>query len=140
MYVRKDRIKKWVEEAYQDVSRAGNLFISEMISGDDIGNDELTKIINGFNNLTVALEDVLFKLDNPVELKEEDAPQEKKYKLIRNRLRCKKCGDIIESKYVHDFNWCSCESVFIDGGLDYARCGGDLENIEDMTEWEEVKE
>ncbi len=44
------------------------------------------------------------------------------------KLKCKKCGSIIESKYRHDFVWCSCESIFIDGGRDYTKFGGD-ENL-----------
>ena len=31
-------------------------------------------------------------------------------RIIRNAIRCKKCGDIIESKTVHDFKFCSCGS------------------------------
>ena len=44
-------------------------------------------------------------------------------KIIRNRIRCKKCGDIIESKYTHDFKECSCKSCFVDGGHEYLRRG-----------------
>jgi hypothetical protein len=36
-------------------------------------------------------------------------------------IRCKKCGDTIESKHRHDFRSCSCGSVSIDGGRDYTR-------------------
>ena len=49
---------------------------------------------------------------------------------IKNRARCKKCQDIIESKYRHDFVWCKCKTVFVDGGNDYWRGGGDLEYFE----------
>jgi len=49
---------------------------------------------------------------------------------IRNRARCKKCGDVIESKYRHDFVFCKCNTIFVDGGNDYFRCGGDLKYIE----------
>jgi len=39
---------------------------------------------------------------------------------------------VLESRYRHDFNSCNCENqTFIDGGLDYTRCGGaDMEMIE----------
>jgi len=40
------------------------------------------------------------------------------------RIKCLKCGDIIQSYHRHDFKWCSCENVFIDGGNDYMRYGG----------------
>ena len=34
-------------------------------------------------------------------------------RIIRNAIRCKKCGDIIESKTVHDFKFCSCSSCAV---------------------------
>lgn len=46
------------------------------------------------------------------------------------KLKCKKCDDIIESKHRHDFKWCSCHSIFIAGGNDYCRYGGDHELME----------
>lgn len=52
---------------------------------------------------------------------------------MRNRIRCKKCGDIIESEYTHDFKFCSCKNIFVDGGHDYCRWGGNLEDIEPLT-------
>jgi hypothetical protein len=42
---------------------------------------------------------------------------------IRNRAKCLKCGDIIESKYRHDFVKCSCGAIFVDGGNEYWRAG-----------------
>ena len=36
-------------------------------------------------------------------------------RITRNAIRCKKCGDIIESKTVHDFKFCSCGSCAVDG-------------------------
>ena len=40
-------------------------------------------------------------------------------------IKCLKCGDLIISEYRHDFKWCKCENIFIDGGDDYLRRGGD---------------
>lgn len=57
-----------------------------------------------------------------------------KRKIVRNRVRCKKCGDIIESKSVHDCVWCSCGAIFTDGGTDYIHRGGNPEDMEDMGE------
>lgn len=66
-------------------------------------------------------------------------------KLIRNAIKCKHCGDVIESKARHDFVTCSCGCVFVDGGLAYSRIGwpsGDGERpedwYEDLCEYEEV--
>jgi len=42
-------------------------------------------------------------------------------KIISNRIQCKHCGDIIESKTVHDFKFCKCGCVAVDGGHDYLK-------------------
>ena len=47
-------------------------------------------------------------------------------KIIKNMIKCKRCGDIIESKSVHDYKSCSCGLVSIDGGCAYIRRCGDL--------------
>ena len=39
------------------------------------------------------------------------------------KIRCLICGDIIESKSVHDLVSCKCESCYIDGGSYYAHIG-----------------
>jgi hypothetical protein len=51
-----------------------------------------------------------------------------------NKCQCLKCGDIIESQHRHDFLYCKCGSIFVDGGKDYLRRGGDLENILELSE------
>lgn len=53
----------------------------------------------------------------------------KKLAILKPKTRvhavvCPKCSDIIYSRANHDFHWCTCESVFIDGGFDYVRVGG----------------
>ena len=40
-----------------------------------------------------------------------------------NKARCRICGDVIESKYRHDFVECKGGHIFIDGGPDYQRAG-----------------
>lgn len=62
------------------------------------------------------------------------------WKMIKNAVECAKCGDIIESKHRHDFKFCSCKAIFVDGGLDYQRYGGYAENILDRCEYVEVKD
>lgn len=54
--------------------------------------------------------------------------------IIRNVIRCKKCGDIIESKSVHDFKFCKCGAVAVDGGKDYLRRCGNLDDFEELSE------
>jgi hypothetical protein len=56
--------------------------------------------------------------------------------IVNNKIRCKKCNQVIESKHVHDYVTCSCGSVSVDGGRDYLKRSG---NIEDMVELSEIK-
>ena len=61
-------------------------------------------------------------------------------KILVNKIQCKKCNDIIESKHVHDFKWCSCKSIAVDGGLEYLRRVGNLEDIIELSEFENKQE
>lgn len=62
-------------------------------------------------------------------------------KLIKNAIKCNRCGDVIESKHRHDFKRCKCGTVFVDGGLDYSRRGYEKpEDFTDLCEWEEIDE
>jgi hypothetical protein len=59
-------------------------------------------------------------------------------RIIRNAARCKKCGDVIESKHRHDFVSCKCGAIAVDGGTDYIRwIFNDRDDIEDLCEVEE---
>ncbi|MBZ9624427.1 hypothetical protein G9F71_016370 [Clostridium sp. FP2] len=57
-----------------------------------------------------------------------------------NKIRCKLCGDTIVSESVHDFKFCSCHSIAVDGGQEYLRRCGNEENFEDLTEYGEMYE
>lgn len=46
--------------------------------------------------------------------------------------RCKKCGDLIWSSDVHDMVWCKCGAIAIDGGEDYCKVSGNLEDMESI--------
>lgn len=63
-----------------------------------------------------------------------------KKKIKSNKARCKKCNDIIESKTRHDFKWCKCGAIAVDGGKEYLRRLGKFEDFEDLSEFEEVDE
>ena len=60
-------------------------------------------------------------------------------RIITNKIRCKKCGDIIESKTRHDFRTCSCGAVAVDGGCDYLKRTGNYEDWEELSEVEQLK-
>lgn len=58
--------------------------------------------------------------------------------IFRNAAECRLCGDTIESVHRHDFKYCKCGEIFVDGGKEYIRCGGkDLNNIIDRSEQED---
>ena len=42
-------------------------------------------------------------------------------KILVNKIKCKKCGDVIESTYTHDYKRCSCGNCAVDGGHEYLR-------------------
>lgn len=54
-------------------------------------------------------------------------------KILRNAIRCKICGDVIESKHIHDFQTCICGAVAVDGGLAYIRRCGNIEDFDDLS-------
>ena len=54
-------------------------------------------------------------------------------KIIQNEAQCMKCGDIIVSKHVHDFVQCRCSAIFVDGGMEYLRRGGEDEDFIDRS-------
>ena len=55
--------------------------------------------------------------------------------ILVNKIRCKKCGEEIESTYTHDFRFCKCGACAVDGGHDYLRRCGDPENWEELSVW-----
>lgn len=42
-------------------------------------------------------------------------------RIITNKIRCNSCLEEIESTHVHDFKFCSCGRVAVDGGHDYLK-------------------
>lgn len=45
------------------------------------------------------------------------------------QVRCRLCGEFIESDSRHDFRRCGCGRSFRDGGGDYLRLGGEAEVV-----------
>lgn len=50
--------------------------------------------------------------------------------ILRNRVRCKECNEVIESTFRHDYKTCSCGIAMVDGGTTYLR-----QNISDKVEY-----
>ena len=61
---------------------------------------------------------------------------EEKYKIVSNKIQCKKCGDVIESFSTHDFKFCQCGAVAVDGGKDYLRRIGNLDDYIELSIFE----
>ena len=57
-------------------------------------------------------------------------------RIIKNAIRCKKCNDIIESVSQHDFKFCKCGAVAVDGGKAYLRRCGYRDDWEELSECE----
>jgi hypothetical protein len=57
-----------------------------------------------------------------------------RYIQVRHAIQCKKCSETIESKHIHDFKYCSCGAVGVDGGIsDGNSILGNLEDIEERS-------
>jgi len=52
-------------------------------------------------------------------------------KYLCNKIRCPVCEEVIQSYHIHDFKFCKCGSVAIDGGNDYLRRVSEVD-------WEEL--
>lgn len=62
-------------------------------------------------------------------------------KIIRNSAKCLCCNEEIESKNRHDFKWCKCGNLAVDGGKDYLkRCGGHKGHIEETSIFKDFDE
>ena len=48
---------------------------------------------------------------------------------MRNRVKCRLCKEVIESRHRHEFVRCHCEAIAIDGGEEYPRQIGLPENF-----------
>lgn len=53
-------------------------------------------------------------------------------KILQNQVHCNLCGDEPYSGSRHDFKYCECGNVAVDGGLDYLRRVG--KNLGEVTE------
>ena len=57
--------------------------------------------------------------------------------MYQNKAKCRNCGEVVESKHRHDWVACSCfrnspdtRGFYLDGGNDYGRYGGNIDDIE----------
>lgn len=53
--------------------------------------------------------------------------------IVRNSLICNKCKDEIISTHVHDFKYCRCGAIAVDGGNCYLKRVGDIHGYTDTS-------
>lgn len=63
-----------------------------------------------------------------------EKPYMEEFIIVKNAIRCKKCGEIIESTNRHNFVTCHCGACSVDGGHDYLRRVGNKDDWEDVSE------
>ena len=56
---------------------------------------------------------------------------------MKNQAACNSCGEIIESTHRHDFKWCSCGRIAVDGGKDYLKRSFGKEGYKELSIMEE---
>ena len=44
-------------------------------------------------------------------------------------LECNNCHSVIFSRARHDFRWCACKRIAIDGGFDYCKISGNPQDV-----------
>ena len=54
-------------------------------------------------------------------------------KIILNGAKCLKCNDVIYSRNRHDFKYCSCKAIAVDGGLAYLRRLGEPTDLQEAS-------
>jgi len=59
-------------------------------------------------------------------------------KILINKAQCLVCGDIVESRSRHDFRYCSCGAMFVDGGKEYLRRGAkNFSLVKELSEYQD---
>lgn len=53
--------------------------------------------------------------------------------ILSNQVECSKCGDRPYSAHRHDFKWCKCKSVAVDGGMSYLRRVGGIGACKELS-------
>lgn len=61
-------------------------------------------------------------------------------KILRNAIRCNKCGEVIVSESEHDYVTCECGTCAFDGGHDYLRrCAPSQDAYTELSEIEKIR-
>lgn len=60
--------------------------------------------------------------------------------MVFKKYKCKKCGDIVQSKYSGHYCACKCGAIAVDQTEYYGRFIGDPDNIEEVVDNESVEQ
>jgi len=55
------------------------------------------------------------------------------YTIVENKAQCRQCDDVIQSMYRWDYVTCGCGAIAVDGGLDYLKRTGEMEDIKELS-------
>lgn len=58
-------------------------------------------------------------------------------RIVKNAIVCVLCKEEIVSTHRHDFRWCKCGKVAVDGGKEYRRRVGERHNYIDVSDFYE---
>ena len=61
-------------------------------------------------------------------------------KIYFNKAQCKKCGSVITSESINRMVRCNCGSIAVDGGYEYIRRIGNLDDIIELSNVIDLKE
>lgn len=52
--------------------------------------------------------------------------------ILVNGIKCRKCDCIVYSRATHDMRYCECGAIAIDGGREYLKVSGNLDDVESV--------
>ena len=64
MIGRNNKVKSWMQNIYEETEKIQNIFSHNLISSEDIGDNNYLNITDKFEDVLVLIEDILFELDN----------------------------------------------------------------------------
>lgn len=64
MIGRNNKIKLWMQNIYEETEKIQNIFNHNLISSEDIGDNNYLNITDKLEDVLLLIEDILFELDN----------------------------------------------------------------------------
>lgn len=64
MIGRNNKVKSWMQNIYEEIEKIQNIFSHNLISSEDIGDNNYLNITDKLEDVLVLIEDILFELDN----------------------------------------------------------------------------